>query len=68
MSEITHSSYVAPTFSLRIVEVESPICAGSVNIPQTTHTLSINKQDFATSEEFSADFSNETTGWTPNDQ
>lgn len=32
MNKITQPRYVAPHFALRIVEVESPICAGSIDI------------------------------------
>lgn len=56
MSEITHNRYVAPHFSLSIVEVESPICAGSVQFGgPTDKKITINTQDVvdATNNDFS---------------
>lgn len=59
-------NYLPPETTVCGVELESPICSGSVISPEADQKLTIEKQQFNQSWDSGADFSTQTEGWTPN--
>ena len=57
--------YLRPNISVVRVELENPICAGSVISPEKESRQTIQQQDIISASDFGADFSGQDS-WTPN--